>query len=144
MTQAREGFAHWFMDTLVPALFPSVNPVARRLLKSRLHLLMSWWVVLVRFEGRRTGRVYEVPIAYHRAPNGTIESLTSRNGRWWRNLRGVPQATVYYRGGPRTVALDVVDTDNAVIERALRSRDWFRRLLVPANADQTVLLRFHV
>ncbi len=132
------------MDTLVPALFPPVNPIARRVLKSRLHPLMSWWVVLVRFEGRRTGRVYEVPLAYRRAADGAIESLTSRNGRWWRNLRSASEAIVYYQGRSRTVALNVIDADGAAIEQALRSRDWLRRLLVPANAEQTVLLRFHV
>jgi len=137
----RARFASWFMDTLVPRVFPRLNPLALWLLKSPLHPLMSCYVILLCFEGRRTGKRYEVPIAYHRTRDGVIEAVTSAKGVWWRNLRGVPEISVVYRGALRRAKVEVVVGDAEVIARALRSRDLCRRLLLPASVQQTALLR---
>ncbi|MBI4311465.1 MAG: hypothetical protein HY681_06755 [Chloroflexi bacterium] len=56
MPSVRGKIAFWFIDRFVPAVFPRINPAARWLLKSRLHCFMSWYVVLLCFSGRRSGR----------------------------------------------------------------------------------------
>jgi hypothetical protein len=144
MQTIRSKFAVWLIDTLVPAVFPRLNPAIRRLLKSPLHFVASWYVLLVRFEGRRTGKRYEVPVAFHQSKDGALEVVTSAEGIWWRNLRGVDEASVTYRGRERVATVALVEEDAERIRGALDSRDFLRRMLVPVSPRQTVLLRFHL
>ena len=136
----------------MPAVFPKVNPLFRRLLRSPLHGLASWYVVMLRFEGRRTGMRYETPVAYHRADDGALEALTSVYGKWWRNLESGAPVTVLHRGRSAAARVDVVrmggpadpEASAEAIRRALASRDLFRRALMPAPVAETVLLRVWV
>ena len=134
----------WIIDRLVPLVFPKLNPLTRWLLASRLHPLVSWYVVVLRFNGRRSGRRFAVPLAYHLAADGAIEAVTSRGGGWWRNLRGGAEQSALFRGAWWHVRVDVVEADAGAIVVALRSRDACRRLLVSVAPDKTVLLRIHL
>ena len=144
LLRLRKKLGTWFVDAFVPAVFPRANPVARWILKSPLHGLISWYVVLLLFKGRWTGRRYEVPLAYHRAADGVVEAVTSSKGTWWRNLGSEQQISVVFRGTKRPATIEVVRNDEQVVGRALRSRDLLRRFLVPAAIEQTVLLRIHL
>ncbi len=126
------------IDTVVPAVFPRLNPLFIRLMKSRFHALVGWYVVLIRFQGRRSGRSYEVPVSYHRHGN-LIEAMTNRKGLWWKNLRDVPEVRVLFKGVERRARLTVVE-DGAELVMALRSRDVVRRILMPVSPSQAVLL----
>ena len=52
-----------------------------------------------------------------------------------------PNGEAVYRGRTHTAHVDVIVDDLASIEQALRSRDVWRRWLVPVVAQDTVLLR---
>ena len=143
MPALRLKFSAWFADTFVPAFFPRVNPLVRRLLRSRLHPLLGWYVVLLVFEGRRTGRHYEVPVTYNPAPDGTLEVVTSPRGRWWRNLDGAA-ASVVFKGKEQPARVDVIVDDPEVVTRALDSRDRCRRVLMLVPPERAVLLRFRL
>ena len=144
MHALRVGFSRWFINTLVPTVFPVVNPFARRLLRSPLHALASWYVMSLRFRGRRTGRAYDVPVIYHRGDDGTLEAVTSRRGVWWRNLRGGTEVTVLLRGQERAARVEVVEDDIDTLARAMRSRDVLRRLLIDVPPGDGVLLRLRL
>lgn len=143
MSSVRTGLAVFFTDTVVPAVFPRINPAFRWLLKSRLHWLASWYVVMICFPGRRTGRMYWVPVAFHRDREGVLEALTSPKGRWWRNLRGLATVNVVYRGRMRSAPIELVE-DAAAKQFALSRRDWCRRFLTPLRPEQTVLIRLSI
>ena len=143
MHSLRARFSQWFINTLVPTVFPRVNPLARWLLTSPLHPLASWYVMSLRFPGRRTGHAYDVPVVYHRGEDGVLEAITSRRGVWWRNLRGGADITVLLRGRDCRACVEVVEDDLDTIEYALRSRDLLRRLLVTVPPGDSVLLRVH-
>ena len=98
-------------------------------------------MITLRFHNAASGRTYEVPLAYHRRGGGMLEAVTSRRGRWWRNLVSHPNAEAVYRGRTHAAHVDVIVDDLASIEQALRSRDVWRRWLVPVVAQDTVLLR---
>ena len=100
----RTAIARWVARRLVPAVFPKINPLSRALLRSPLHGLMSRHVIVLCFEGRRTGKRYETPVAYRRADDGALEALTSVHGAWWRNLEPGALGTVVHCGRtvPRT------------------------------------------
>ncbi|GLX99530.1 nitroreductase/quinone reductase family protein [Herbidospora sp. NBRC 101105] len=74
-----------------------VNAVVRWILMSPLHDLLSRFVVLLVITGRRSGRVFAIPVRY--AEDGDVLTVVSRRGRtWWRNLEGGAALTVVLRG----------------------------------------------
>jgi len=79
----------WFMNHLV-------NPFVRFILRSPFHRLFSGSIMLITYQGRKSGKAYTLPVQYARTGNtlnivpGAAETKT-----WWRNLRG--GAPVRYR-----------------------------------------------
>jgi deazaflavin-dependent oxidoreductase (nitroreductase family) len=71
------------------------NPVARFVLGTPLHALMSSRLMLLSFTGRKTGRSYTTPVSYVRDGNSL---LVPGGGVWWKNLQGGPPARVRLRG----------------------------------------------
>ena len=98
MRRLRRRFASWFTNRFVPFAYRPINPLAVRVLESPCHPLLSWYVAVVCFQGRRTGTTYEVPFTYHRIDEHTFECMTNRRALWWRNLIGGAPAALLYRG----------------------------------------------
>jgi hypothetical protein len=70
------------------------NTVARLILKSPLHRVLSSRLMLLSFVGRNSGRTYTTPIAYIE-DDGRL--LIAAGGRWRENLRSRPARN----GNPR-------------------------------------------
>jgi len=86
-----------------------VNPVMDRLLRSRLHALAGRHTVLLEVRGRRSGRVFRVPVTAVPDGSGALV-VRSRPGRaWWRNLRGGAPVGVWIGGEHRTATGAVLD-----------------------------------
>ena len=64
------------------------NVVVRWLLRSPLHRLLSRSLMVIEYEGRRSGRRFRLPVGYVRH-EGSILVLVSRadTKTWWRNFR---------------------------------------------------------
>jgi hypothetical protein len=64
------------------------NPVVRWLLRSPLHPLLSGSLVLLGYQGRRTGRWHSLPCIYAR-DGQDLYIVPGQPDRkvWWRNLR---------------------------------------------------------
>ena len=71
----------WFRNRLI-------NPVVRLLLRSPLHRLLSGSLVLLSYQGCRTGRWHSLPCMYAR-DGQDLYVVPSQPDRkvWWRNLR---------------------------------------------------------
>ena len=67
-------------------LFKIINPAIGLLLRSPAHFLMSSSLLLITFTVVRSGRSYSTPLRYVR-DGQTIRCFTSKDTRWWRNLR---------------------------------------------------------
>ena len=89
------------------------NPVARFLLATPLHSLMSGRLMLLSFTGRRTGRSYTTPVSYVRIGDSL---LVPGGGAWWRNLEGTSQTQVCLRGVWSAVTPEVITEPIAVAE----------------------------
>ena len=63
------------------------NPLVIWLLRSPLHALMSDSVLLLTFEGRRSGRTYTTPVSHIRYGEDVI-LVAARDHSWWKNPRG--------------------------------------------------------
>lgn len=87
------------------------NPLLRRLLQSRLHGLASRWVLLVSYEGRRSGRRYTFPVVYDRQGETLVVVTPSAESTWWRNFTSPYPCTVWVRGEARAAVGEVVTGD---------------------------------
>ena len=143
MRALRLALARCLVRTVIPAMFGRANPVMARLLRSPLHPLLSSRILVLRFEGRRTGRAYRVPVTCYPADGGALNVLTSADVLWWRNLDGGAPASALYRGREREARVEIVRGVDAPaeVERALASRNLVSRALVPLPASESVLLR---
>ena len=73
-----------------------VNPVVRLLLRSTLHRLLSGWLVILSYQGRKSGRWYSLPCMY--ACDGQDLHVLPAHKVWWRNLHEPTPVRVRLQG----------------------------------------------
>lgn len=110
--------------TTAPSPPPAfVQSLLTGLLRSPLHGLLSKRLLLLSFSGRKSGRRYEIPVAYVR---DSANLLIASRAAWWKNLRGGAPVEVRLQG--RRVAGTA-----EVSEDAARREADLRRVLRGAN-----------
>ncbi|MFF0097624.1 hypothetical protein ACFYSF_48205 [Streptomyces canus] len=67
-------------------IFRAANKVVRPLLASRFHKPLSGRLMLLTYEGHRTGRQFTVPIGYFDWDPGTVLAMSSQLG-WIPSMR---------------------------------------------------------
>jgi hypothetical protein len=69
-------------------LISPINPLVAALLRSPLHFIASKGLMLLSWNGRRSGRSFSIPVGYQRDGNAVIV-LISKPGEktWWKNFR---------------------------------------------------------
>lgn len=88
-----------------------VNPLLRALLRSPLHRLLSARLMLISVRGRKTGRVYTVPVGRHES-GGMF--LVSAKGSWRHNLRGGASVTLTVDGRERAAYAELEEDADEV------------------------------
>ena len=93
------------------------KPLVAAILRAPLHPLLSFGLLLISFEGRRTGRRYAFPVGYQWSGE-TITVLASRARRksWWRNFREPRPVEVLVRGKRLTGEGRAVAAEGAVVK----------------------------
>jgi hypothetical protein len=90
MRTDRNGF--WLLNHMV-------NPLARLLLRSRLHPILSGRLALITVTGRQTEQRFTIPVGYQReAGIVTVGVGAPERKRWWRNVRGGARVAVRLGG----------------------------------------------
>ena len=110
--------------------FSMINPVVGRLLASRLHFLISFQLLLLEVVGRRTGKIYKIPVSYA-SGSGEWVCLTLSSNLWWRNLEPAGTVGVFYRGRRRAAGVRVESEDVDQIEREMTQLIAHNRLDAP-------------
>ena len=109
-----------------------VNPPVERLLRSRLHWLVSGRLVLLSYEGRVSGNRITTPVLYERDRDDVVVVTSRDDANWWKNFRGGHPATLWLRGEPVEVTgktvLDASEIADWLVYLGARSWLW-RRLL---------------
>lgn len=100
------------------AFYRLINPLVSRLLTSPLHGLLSGNTALLRYRGRRSGRLLQTPVSYYREGD-TVHCFAGMGHRWWRNLQeGQPVELLLegrrFEGHPRVTRGDVADLREAL------------------------------
>lgn len=89
------------------------NPLAKRILRSPLHSIMSRRLLLITFTGRKTGRRFTTPVAYMR--QGDV-LLIGAGGSWWKNLRDGGPTPVRVRGRDYVGVTEIVRDEAGIFE----------------------------
>jgi hypothetical protein len=78
------------------------NPLVRGILRSRAHALLSSRLVVLEYEGRRSGRTFAIPLRYAETADGRLVTLAVEPARkqWWRSFVE-PRGAVVVRHGQR-------------------------------------------
>jgi hypothetical protein len=80
----------------------------------------------VTVRGRRSGRVYTIPVGHHDVGDAIVVMVSDAAHRqWWRNFHGGAPATLWIDG--RAVAADGIVVPPASAEFAARAEQAFRR-----------------
>ena len=120
-------------EALAPAaMVRIINPVLRRLLASPLHGIASKSLMVLHVTGRRSGRVYDVPVGRHELDG---QLLTYGGGAWRSNLRGGADLEVTIDGRRRR-AHAVLEEDP---ERVAEIFDRLLRALGPKRSNRVAL-----
>ncbi len=131
------------MNRLLKPILNISNALARAILRSRFHWLMSRSAVLLEITGRRSGNIYLVPVNY-KTFNGGISVMTYRHRNWWKNLLDSDRIDIYLRGKRVVVRPEIVTDDIEAIQQGLLDRGWARRVTVRAKAEDSILIRLHL
>ena len=104
------------------------NPLVIWLLRSPLHALMSGSVLLLTFEGRKSGRTYTTPVSYIRDGEDVL-LVAARGHSWWRNLRGGAPVRVRIRGRDEETVAEALEGASAEVAllAMLRAVPAYRR-----------------
>lgn len=90
-----------------------LNPIMRALLRSPAHGLVSKHLMLLMVTGRKSGRVYTIPVGRHEADG---ELVVSAAGTWRHNLRGGAPVRVVLEGRERAGYAELVDDPDQVAQ----------------------------
>lgn len=98
-------------------LIKAQNPFMKWLLRSRMHHSVSDKYMLIALTGRKSGRVYTIPVQY--AQDGEqLCVVTSESYKWWKNLRGGAPVQALLRGMTYNGYAEIT-TDPQIISRRL-------------------------
>lgn len=99
-----------------------VNPIVKRVLRSPLHGIVSDWLMLLSYEGRRSGSRYTTPVAYERDGPDIVVTTFRDQASWWRNFQDGHPARLWIRGEP-------VDAEGTAEVASAEVADWLDVLM---------------
>jgi deazaflavin-dependent oxidoreductase (nitroreductase family) len=91
------------------------NPIMIGLLRSPLHGLVDKNMMLLNYNGRKSGTAYTLPVNYVRQDN-QVWVMSQRDRTWWRNLRGGVPVSVLIRGQWLPGMAAAIEDDETVVE----------------------------
>ena len=90
------------------------------LLHSPLHGVLSRYVLLLTYRGRKTGRRYTLPLSYVALGEHLYCCTRPAESRWWRNLCAPAAVTIRRRGASLEAIAQRVDPQSSEARDALR------------------------
>ena len=91
------------------------NPFMIWLIRSPFHRLLSKNFMTLTYQGRKSGKSYQVPVNYTRQGD-TLVTFSYRERTWWRSLRGGAPVVLRLEGKDVQATSRVIDADVDVAE----------------------------
>ncbi len=101
-----------------PTIPPIVNKTMKIILRSPLHGMISKSILLVTFNGRKSGKTYTTPVSYSQQ-NGQVHIFS--HAAWWKNLKKDEKVTLRIRGRDIQGLAEPVTEDKEAIASGLAS-----------------------
>jgi hypothetical protein len=92
------------------------NPIMRWILRSPLHFTVSKNTMLMTYKGRKSGKIYTVPMNYLDS-EGVLYTISSRERTWWRNLLGGAEVTLRLKGEDKKAWAEAIEDQAEVAEK---------------------------
>jgi hypothetical protein len=105
-------------------LINMINPVVRGVLVSPLHPMLDRALLVLHVVGRRSGRVYRIPVSY--LDLGEARLVVTQHS-WRANLRGVSEVGATLRGRQQSMHVDMQEDPAAVagvLQGAVQRLGW--------------------
>ncbi len=113
----------------------ALNPCITRVLSSHLHWPVSTQIMLVKFTGKKSGRVFTTPMAYHQFDDVILIALAETKGRnWWRNYREVAPMDLLIKGKWVSGFASVLTPENP------EYKSWFEAIFSRASFIPKIFL----
>jgi deazaflavin-dependent oxidoreductase (nitroreductase family) len=94
-----------------------MNNTMKFVLRSPLHGIISNYLLLITFTGRKSGKAYTTPVSYFQQGDDQVIIFTHAN--WWKNLLSNPAVTLRLRGRGVEGMAEPVAEDKQAIAAAL-------------------------
>ncbi|MEX1345324.1 MAG: nitroreductase family deazaflavin-dependent oxidoreductase [Candidatus Limnocylindrales bacterium] len=111
-----------FTDTrrfkVMRTVIGAANPFIKAMLGSRFAGPVGKALLLLRFTGRTSGKVYTTPVGYVREGDSVVV-VTSPTYTWWKNVRDGADVEVRLDGAWRKARARVLPTDDPAFDRAV-------------------------
>lgn len=107
------------------------NPIMCWLIKSPLHFFVSKNMMLMTYQGRKSGKSYTTPMNYLEI-EGALYTISYRKRVWWRNLRGGAAVTLRLRGVDVPARAEVIEDPPQVsssLQQYLKAAPEYARYL---------------
>lgn len=105
-----------------PFLFRVLNPIMKAILGSPFHAMVSKQIMVITFNGKRSGKAYSTPVSYYRE-NGEVICFT--HGSWWKNIGSGAEVMLKIAGrdlrGYAVAIADDVDLKAAYLQKMLKA-----------------------
>lgn len=95
---------------------PLLNKTMKFILRSPLHGMVSKYLALITFTGRKSGKVYTTPVSYSQQED-QVTIFTHAN--WWKNLGSGAQISLRLRGRELQGLAEPISEDKQVVAAAL-------------------------
>ena len=97
-----------------------INPIVAWLARSPLHFIMSHQVLVIQFKGRKSGKLYRVPVSYHKHESSHT-CVTLRSNIWWKNLKDITHTQIWLKGKLVDAQIDLEYSNDQIVEDTLRN-----------------------
>lgn len=115
-----------------------INPTIKAILRSPLHGILSGNLLILHFQGRKTGKAYSTPVGYHRLDEKTVLLMT--RSPWWKNLNNAEEILLRLAGKDSLASAEVI-TDKTIvwdyISRFLKENPDPRRIGIMLSKDSS-------
>ena len=95
-----------------------INPIMRTILRSPLHGIISNGLSLITFTGRKTGKQFSTPAAYHWIDDNTVMFMT--RSPWWKNFQNGETIQIRIKGKSYSVTPELILDKDVVWEYVLQ------------------------
>ena len=97
---------------------PMLNKTMKFILRSPLHGMISKYLTLITFTGRKSGKTYTTPVSYSQQDD-LVTIFTHAN--WWKNLQGGAPVSLRIQGRELQGRAEPIAEDKQVVAAELTS-----------------------